>query len=91
MNVTNEVAFATVVSVLGYCILPIVGLAALGVVFSLQGWLGTGAAVGAVMHSFFPHELEGLELRNKMSGKDESGRWRAWLLGALHGCALCSK
>ena len=49
MNVTNEVAFATVVSVLGYCILPIVGLAALGVIFSLQGWLGTGAAIGAVV------------------------------------------
>ena len=48
MNVTNEVAFATVVSVLGYCILPIVGLAALGVLFSLQGWPGTVAAVGAV-------------------------------------------
>merc|ERR1712077_61710 len=44
MNITNEVAFATVVSVLGYCILPIVGLAGLGVVFSLQGWLGTVAA-----------------------------------------------
>lgn len=48
MNVTNEVAFTTVVSVLGYCILPIVGLAGLGVVFSLQGWLGTVAAIGAV-------------------------------------------
>jgi len=48
MNVTNEVAFATVVSVLGYCILPIVGLAAIGVIFSLQGLLGTIAALVAV-------------------------------------------
>jgi len=48
MNVTNEVAFTTVVSVLGYCLLPIVGLAALGVGFSLQGWLGTAAAAAAV-------------------------------------------
>ena len=48
MNVTNEVTFATVVSVLGYCILPIVGLAALGVIISLQGWGGTAAAVVAV-------------------------------------------
>ena len=48
MNVSNEVAFTTVVSVLGYCILPIVGLAALGVIFSLQGWIGTVAAAAAV-------------------------------------------
>jgi len=48
MNVSNEVAFTTVVSVLGYCILPIVGLAALGVIFSLQGWIGTAAAAAAV-------------------------------------------
>ena len=48
MNVTNEVAFATVVSVLGYCILPIVLLAALGVLISLQGWLGTAVAIVAV-------------------------------------------
>ena len=48
MNVTNEVAFATVVSVLGYCILPIVGLAAIGVIFSLQGLVGTMAALVAV-------------------------------------------
>lgn len=48
MNVTNEVAFATVVSVLGYCILPIVGLAAIGVIFSLQGLIGTMAALVAV-------------------------------------------
>ena len=49
MNVTNEVTFATVASVLGYCILPIVGLAALGVLFSLQGWFGTIAAGTAVL------------------------------------------
>jgi len=48
MNVTNEVALATVVSVLGYCILPIVVLSGIGVIFSLQGWLGTAAAVVAV-------------------------------------------
>jgi hypothetical protein len=48
MNVSNEVTFATVVSVLGYCILPIVGLAAFGVIVSLQGWLGTAAVVFAV-------------------------------------------
>lgn len=48
MNVTNEVSFTTVVSVLGYCILPIVGLAALGVGLSLRGLPGTGAAAAAV-------------------------------------------
>ena len=37
------------VSVLGYCLLPIVGLAGVSVLFSLSGVLGnvlTGAAVG---------------------------------------------
>ena len=34
------VPVAVVVSVLGYCILPIVMLSAVSVVFSLQGWTG---------------------------------------------------
>ena len=44
----SGVSIGTVVSVLGYCLLPIVGLSGLSVVFSLTGVLGnilTGAAV----------------------------------------------
>jgi len=40
---------AVVVSVLGYCILPIVMLSAVSVVFSLQGLIGTGVSVLAVI------------------------------------------
>ena len=48
MNVKNEVALTVVVSVLGYCILPIVGLSGLGVLVSLQGVFGTVLALVAV-------------------------------------------
>lgn len=45
---SSVVGFTSVVSTLGYCILPIVALSAMGVVVSLQGYLGMAAAVVAV-------------------------------------------
>nr|XP_022904405.1 protein YIPF5 [Onthophagus taurus] len=38
---TAGVSLGTVVTVLGYCILPMVGLSGINVVFSLQGYIGT--------------------------------------------------
>ncbi|KRT85161.1 hypothetical protein AMK59_969, partial [Oryctes borbonicus] len=37
---TTEVSLGTVVTVLGYCILPMVGLSGINVVLSLQGYIG---------------------------------------------------
>ena len=37
---TNGVGLGVVISVLGYCLLPVVGLAGLNVMVSLQGVLG---------------------------------------------------
>ncbi|XP_017773325.1 PREDICTED: protein YIPF5-like [Nicrophorus vespilloides] len=37
---TSGVSFGTVVTVLGYCILPMVGLSGINVVLSLQGYIG---------------------------------------------------
>ena len=48
MSARDEVFFTVVVSVLGYCILPIVVLSAVSVVFSLQGIVGNVAAVAAI-------------------------------------------
>ena len=44
----EPVHFTVIVSVLGYCILPIVMLSALSVIVSLQGVLGTLSAIAAV-------------------------------------------
>jgi len=44
----SGVAICTVVSVIGYCLLPIVGLAGLAVLFSLTGLLGQALTVLAV-------------------------------------------
>ncbi len=48
MSVAQEVRLGMVVSVLGYCILPIVLLSVASVVFSLQGALGTVATIATV-------------------------------------------
>lgn len=44
----EPVHFTVIVSVLGYCILPIVMLSALSIIVSLQGVLGTLCAIAAV-------------------------------------------
>ena len=44
----QPVHFTVIVSVLGYCILPIVALSAFSIVFSLQGLLGNLLAIAAV-------------------------------------------
>lgn len=46
---TNGVALGVVISVLGYCLLPIVGLAGLNVLLSLQGPLGAVLASAAIL------------------------------------------
>lgn len=46
---TNGVALGVVISVLGYCLLPIVGLAGLNVLLSLQGLLGAALASAAIL------------------------------------------
>jgi len=51
MNVRTEVSATVVVSTLGYCILPIVGLSGLGVLLTLNGLLGTLVALLAVVWS----------------------------------------
>lgn len=38
---TNDVALGTVISVLGYCLLPMVALSGVNVILSLQGMIGT--------------------------------------------------
>jgi len=48
MNVRHEVSATVVVSTLGYCILPIVGLSGLGVLVTLNGLVGTITALLAV-------------------------------------------
>lgn len=48
MMAMEPVHFTVIVSVLGYCILPIVMLSALSVIVSLQGVLGTLCAIAAV-------------------------------------------
>jgi len=48
MAVGKDVHFTVVVSVLGYCILPVVVLSAVSVVFSLSGAVGNMMAVAAV-------------------------------------------
>ncbi len=48
MSVSQEVHLGVVVSVLGYCVLPIVLLSAFSVLFSLQGIFGTVSAIAAV-------------------------------------------
>merc|ERR1712117_700392 len=47
-NVRHEVSATVVVSTLGYCILPIVGLSGLGVLVTLNGLVGTITALLAV-------------------------------------------
>jgi len=49
MNVQNEVAVTVVISTLGYCILPIVALSGLGVLFTLNGAVGTVLALVTVV------------------------------------------
>ncbi len=48
MSVSEEVRLGVVVSVLGYCVLPIVVLSAVSVVLSLQGLFGAAASAAAV-------------------------------------------
>ncbi|KAK9753557.1 hypothetical protein QE152_g1906 [Popillia japonica] len=46
---TTEVSLGTVVTVLGYCILPMVGLSGINVILSLQGYVGIVLTSLAIM------------------------------------------
>ena len=50
-QLTKKIAFTVVVSVLGYCILPIVALSALSILVSLTGPVGTILTMLAVVWS----------------------------------------
>ena len=68
------VSLTCVVSVLGYCLLPIVGLAGVSVLFSLSGVLGnvlTGAAVGWCAISSSKLFVTALEMKQQQVRSEE--------------------
>ncbi|CAM9212456.1 unnamed protein product [Heterosigma akashiwo] len=49
----REIDFLKVGSVLGYCLLPIIGLAVVGILFDLSGYLGLALAAFAIVWSTY--------------------------------------
>lgn len=81
MSSTGNVTLSSVASVLGYCILPVVGLAGLSVFTTLQGTVGFALATLAVSWA----ALSASRLFCAMSGEDKQRLLIAYPCVVLYG------